>query len=154
MARILDKRSDSGKALHKARKASAKPPATPSRKSSAILVVEDNQDNLLAIKAILDRLKYKHLEAGDGEAAVKMAAELKPALILMDVQLPLLSGIDATRLIKADPQLADIPIIALTAKAMKGDREELLAAGCDDYLSKPLKLDELTVILKKWMRDK
>lgn len=154
VARILDKRSDSGKALHKARKASAKPPATPSRKSSAILVVEDNQDNLLAIKAILDRLKYKHLEAGDGEAAVKMAAELKPALILMDVQLPLLSGIDAARLIKADPQLADIPIIALTAKAMKGDREELLAAGCDDYLSKPLKLDELTVILKKWMRDK
>ena len=154
VARILDKRSDSGKALHKARKASAKPPATPSRKRSAILVVEDNQDNLLAIKAILDRLKYKHLEVGDGEAAVKMAAELKPALILMDVQLPLLSGIDAARLIKADPQLADIPIIALTAKAMKGDREELLAAGCDDYLSKPLKLDELTVILKKWMRDK
>lgn len=154
VARILDKGSDSGKALRKARKASEKPPATSSRKSSAILVVEDNRDNLLAITAILDRLKYKHREAGDGEAAVKMAVELEPALILMDVQLPLLSGIDAARLIKADPELADIPIIALTGKAMEGDREELLAAGCDDYLSKPFNLDELSVVLKKWMRDK
>jgi len=148
VARILG-RGQAG--LKPARKAPEESPVTPSPKSGVILVVEDNRDNLLTITAILDSLQYRHLEAEDGETAVKMAGELRPALILMDVQLPMLSGLDAARLIKADPQLSGIPIIALTAIAMKGDRDEILAGGCDDYLCKPLQIAELTEILNKWM---
>jgi len=80
-----------------------------------------------------------------------MAGKIKPGLILMDMQLPEMSGLEATKLIKSDPDLAGIPIVALTANAMRGDREITLAAGCDDYISKPLDPDELHEIVLKWL---
>jgi len=84
---------------------------------------------------------------------VELIEQARPDLILMDIQLPLLSGLDATRQIKAKPGLKDIPVIALTAKAMKGDREEALAAGCDGYLSKPVNSRQLSEIMAKWLVD-
>ena len=116
-----------------------------------VLVVEDNADNRLAIGAILDELGLEYVAAEDGRQAVKLAKQHRPGLILMDMELPELSGLDATKQIKADPALRDIPIIAVTAKAMKGDRESILAAGCDDYLSKPLDPLHFADIMHKWM---
>jgi CheY-like chemotaxis protein len=114
-----------------------------------ILVVEDNPDNMVLICDILSSLNYTVLQAGDGEHGVALAEAEKPDLILMDLSLPRLDGWRATQLIKANPDLQHIPIIALTAHALVSDRERALAAGCDDYLSKPInfralanKLDE------------
>ncbi|MCP4350759.1 MAG: response regulator [Desulfobacterales bacterium] len=106
--------------------------------SDVILIVEDNSDNLLTMTAILDEFGYKYLIANDGYEAIKTAKETHPRIILMDIQLPGLSGLDAAQKIKSDPSMAEIRIIAVTAKAMSGDREKIIAAGCDDYLSKPI----------------
>jgi two-component system, cell cycle response regulator DivK len=108
-----------------------------------ILVVEDNQDNMTLISDVLQSLDYEVLQATDGEQGVQMAGEHKPDLILMDLSLPRMDGWTATRHIKADPQTQNIPVIALTAHAMVGDRERALEAGCDDYVSKPINLREL-----------
>jgi CheY-like chemotaxis protein/methyl-accepting chemotaxis protein len=117
-----------------------------------ILVVEDNHDNMFTILSILKETEYECIKAGDGEKAVRMAKAFQPGLILMDIQLPVLSGLDAAKQIKSDPVLNPIPIVALTAKAMKGDREILLSAGCDDYLPKPLNPDEVLNTVRKWMK--
>jgi signal transduction histidine kinase/CheY-like chemotaxis protein len=119
--------------------------------TDVILVVEDNEDNLLATTATLDSLGYQCVTAVNGELALNAARTHVPALILMDIQLPEMDGLEATRRIKTDATLKDIPIVALTAKAMKGDREEILAAGCDDYLSKPIDLESLRQVLGKWL---
>lgn len=116
---------------------------------SRILVVEDNQDNMTLICDILISLKYTVLQAVDGEQGIAAAASERPDLILMDLSLPRVDGWTATRRIKADPELKDIPIIALTAHAMIGDRERALAAGCDDYLSKPINIRELAAKLRQ-----
>lgn len=108
-----------------------------------ILVVEDNPDNMTLIVDVLTSLDYTVLQAGDGELGVEIAQVEKPDLILMDLSLPRMDGWTATRLIKADPAIQKIPVIALTAHAMIGDREKAMEAGCDDYLSKPLNLPEL-----------
>ncbi len=108
-----------------------------------ILVVEDNQDNMTLISDVLSSLNYDVIQAVDGEQGVSMAQAEHPDLILMDLSLPRMDGWTATRHIKANPDLHAIPIIALTAHAMMGDRERALEAGCDDYLSKPLNLREL-----------
>ncbi|HLV33646.1 MAG TPA: response regulator [Spirillospora sp.] len=105
---------------------------------SRILVVEDNPDNMILICDILASLHYTVLRAVDGEQGVMMAASERPDLILMDLSLPRLDGWQAARQIKANHELKHIPIIALTAHALIGDRERALAAGCDDYLSKPI----------------
>lgn len=116
-----------------------------------ILIAEDNPDNRLTLQALLDELGYRHIAAIDGAQAVRVVREENPALILMDIHLPVLSGLDATRQIKADPSFCEIPVIALTARAMKGDRESFLAAGCDDYLSKPIDQAELQRMLGVWL---
>jgi CheY-like chemotaxis protein len=116
---------------------------------SRILVVEDNPDNMVLIADILTSLDYMVLKAVDGEQAIVMADSERPDLILMDLSLPRLDGWSATRQIKADSGLRDIPIIALTAHALIGDRERALAAGCDDYLSKPIDVRALANKLKQ-----
>ncbi|GIL08804.1 MAG: response regulator [Chloroflexota bacterium] len=118
---------------------------------SRILVVEDNQDNMTLICDILISLKYTVLQAVDGEQGIAAAASERPDLILMDLSLPRVDGWTATRRIKADPELKDIPIIALTAHAMIGDRERALAAGCNDYVSKPINFRELASKLARYL---
>jgi two-component system response regulator len=103
-----------------------------------ILVIEDNPDNMILICDILVSLNYTVLQAVDGEQGVHMALTEQPDLILMDLSLPRLDGWTATQQLKADPTVKHIPIIALTAHALIGDRDRALAAGCDDYLSKPI----------------
>jgi CheY-like chemotaxis protein len=112
--------------------------------SPRILVVEDNRDNMTLISDILSSFDYVVLQAMDGEQGVEMANVEKPDLILMDLSLPRMDGWTATRYIKANPELKHIPIIALTAHAMVGDRERAMEAGCDEYISKPINLPELT----------
>jgi CheY-like chemotaxis protein len=108
-----------------------------------ILVVEDNPDNRILITDVLSSLDYEVLVAVDGEEGVRLATDEIPDLILMDLSLPKVDGWTATGQIKENETLAHIPIIALTAHAMVGDREKALQAGCDDYISKPIDLREL-----------
>jgi CheY-like chemotaxis protein len=108
-----------------------------------ILYVEDNEDNIYVIKNRLGRAGFTVLIATDGEQGVNMAAAERPDLILMDLRLPVMDGWEATRRIKAQPETRDIPIIALTAHAMTGDREKALEAGCDDFDTKPVEMPRL-----------
>jgi CheY-like chemotaxis protein len=106
--------------------------------SHTILVVEDDHLNMKLMRSILALGHYQILEAGEAETGLELAARHHPDLILMDIQLPGLDGLSATRRLKQTPELANIPVIALTGLAMDGDRENALAAGCDDYISKPI----------------
>jgi len=108
-----------------------------------ILYVEDNDDNVYMLKNRLTRAGFTVLIATDGAQGVAMATSERPDLILMDLTLPDLDGKDATRQIKADSATKHIPVIALTANAMPGDREQALAAGCDDFDTKPVELQRL-----------
>jgi two-component system cell cycle response regulator DivK len=110
---------------------------------SKILLVEDNEMNRDMLSRRLQRRGYEVLIAVDGEQGVAMARAEAPDLILMDMSLPVLDGWEATQLLKAAPETQAIPIIALTAHAMSGDREKALAAGCDDYDIKPVELPQL-----------
>jgi CheY-like chemotaxis protein len=108
-----------------------------------ILYVEDNDDNIYMLKTRLTRAGYTVLIATDGAQGVAMAASERPDLVLMDLSLPVLDGWEAARRIKAAPETSAIPIIALTAHAMPGDQEKALAAGCDDFDTKPIELPRL-----------
>ncbi len=119
--------------------------------AETILIVDDNEANLRLINAVLKTRGYALLEAMSGEAALEMLAAQRPALVLMDVQMPGLSGTDVARMIRAMPTLADLPLIAITAMAMKGDREEILAAGFNDYLAKPYKMGDLLSLVARWL---
>jgi two-component system cell cycle response regulator DivK len=102
-----------------------------------ILHVEDNELNRKIIRDLLKRTAYRLIEAGDGEAAVAVAREQRPDLILMDVQLPKISGFEATRRLRAEPATAGIPIIAITSFALSGDEQKAKEAGASAYLAKP-----------------
>ena len=108
-----------------------------------ILVVEDNEMNRDMLSRRLVRKKYEVLVAVDGRESVEMARSETPDLILMDMSLPVMDGWEATRQLKANPETQAIPIIALTAHAMSGDREKAMEAGCDDYDTKPIELPRL-----------
>ena len=108
-----------------------------------ILYVEDNDDNIYVLKNRLTRAGFTILVARDGAAGVAMATAERPDLILMDLSLPVMDGWEATRQIKGAPETKDIPVIALTSHAMVGEREKALAAGCDDFDTKPVELPRL-----------
>jgi two-component system, cell cycle response regulator DivK len=108
-----------------------------------ILVVEDNEEHWDMVSRRLQRRGYRLVRAADGQEAVEMAAHERPALILMDVGLPVMDGLEATRRIRAHAETQTIPIIALTAHAMSGDHDRALQAGCDDYHAKPVELPRL-----------
>lgn len=108
-----------------------------------ILYVEDNDDNIYMMERRLRRAGFDVVIARDGAQGVAMALAEQPALILMDMSLPVLDGSEATRQIKAAPGTRHIPVIALTANAMTGDKEKALAAGCDDFDTKPVELSRL-----------
>lgn len=114
-----------------------------------ILYVEDNFQNFRLVMRMVrsDQAEIDVIQAEDGLTGLKLATDVKPDMILMDINLPDIDGVEATRRIKANPELARIPVIALTANAMVGDREKYLAAGCDGYLRKPISRAELRVVL-------
>jgi len=107
-----------------------------------ILIVEDNPDNMLLTVMLLESVGHTVLSAVDAEAGLTMARGERPDLILMDIQLPGMDGLEATVLLKADPLTRAVPIIALTALAMKGDEERIRAAGCDGYIAKPIGIQD------------
>ena len=113
------------------------------RQMTKILVVEDNEMNRDMLSRRLVRKKYEVLVAVDGRESVEMARSETPDLILMDMSLPVMDGWEATRQLKTSPETQVIPIIALTAHAMSGDREKAMEAGCDDYDTKPIELPRL-----------
>lgn len=121
----------------------------------SILMVDDDADNMTTTRDILNSvlrdIKLEIFEARDGKEAVTVAKAKRPDMILMDIQMPIMDGMEATQQIKQDKTLQNIVIIALTASAMMGDREEIMAAGCDDYLSKPVEPDTLNAMIRKWM---
>jgi CheY-like chemotaxis protein len=114
-----------------------------------ILYVEDNEDNIFMLKNRLTRAGHTVVVATDGAQGVAMASSERPDVILMDLSLPVLDGWQATREIKAAADTKHIPVIALTANAMAGDREKALAAGCDDYDTKPVELPRLLGKIKR-----
>ena len=116
-----------------------------------VLVIEDTLDNRQIIRDLLTSSGYEVFEAEDGGAGVVKAAEVRPDLILMDIQLPVLDGYEATRRIKADPALKHIPIIAVTSYALSGDEAKTKAAGCDGYVAKPFSPRELLAMVRKFL---
>ena len=115
----------------------------------SVLVVEDNEKNMKLFRDVLQATGYSPLEASSGEAALALAAESDPALVLMDIQLPDMDGVEALRRLREDERTAGIPVLALTAQAMQGDRERFLAAGFDGYLSKPVDVAELMATVRR-----
>lgn len=104
---------------------------------ASILVVEDNPANLKLAVMLLEKAGHAVSQAEDGEAGVRLARDIKPDLVLMDIQMPGIDGLEATRRLRADPATAHLRIVALTALAMQGDEERIRQAGCDGYIAKP-----------------
>ena len=102
-----------------------------------VLIVEDSELNMRLFNDLLEAFGYRTVKTRDGRQAMPLAREHKPDLIIMDIQLPEISGIEITGRLKADPALEAIPVVAVTAFAMRGDEQKILAAGCEAYLSKP-----------------
>lgn len=119
---------------------------------SRILLVEDNEMNRDMLKRRLERRDYTVLVAVDGAQGVEMVKAEKPDVVLMDMSLPEMDGWTATRTLKADEDVKNIPVIALTAHAMSGDREKALEAGCDDYETKPIDFDRLLGKVQQFLK--
>ena len=118
-----------------------------------VLVVEDNPRNMKLFRDVLHASGYRTLEAATGERAVELVFEHRPDLVLMDIQLPDIDGIEALSRLRADDRTASVPVLALTAQAMEGDRERFLAAGFDGYLSKPVDIAEFVATIKRYCED-
>ena len=118
-----------------------------------ILVVDDNQDSRELVIKILKGKGHQLVEAVDGEDALKQVAAELPDLILMDISLPKIDGHEVTRRLKQNNKFASIPVIALTAHAMKGDREKALAAGCEEYISKPINVRDFYDRIRSFLKD-
>ena len=117
-----------------------------------ILIAEDNPPNMRLIEMVLRGKGYTLLKATDGEEALEVVFREHPDLIIMDIQLPKLSGLEVTRRLRQTPEFSHTPIIAITAYAMKGDKEKVIEAGCDAYVSKPIDTRELPRLIDKMLR--
>ena len=115
-----------------------------------ILVVEDNEKNMKLFRDVLGATGYRTLEATTGGEAVEMATEHTPDLVLMDIQMPDIDGVEALRRLRADARTATLRVLAVTAQAMQGDREHFLAAGFDGYLSKPVNVADLIATVRRY----
>ena len=115
-----------------------------------VVVVEDNERNMKLFREVLESSGYRTLEADTGERAVALTAEHRPDLVLMDIHLPDIDGVEALRRLRADERTASVPVLALTAQAMEGDRERFLAAGFDGYLSKPVNIADLLDAVRRY----
>jgi len=107
-------------------------------KNKTVLIIEDNELNLKLVRSMLQLGHFQVLEAGDAESGIQLAREHLPDLILMDIQLPGMDGLHATQIIRNDPVLVDIPVVALTSYAMQGDEQKATSAGCTGYIAKPI----------------
>lgn len=119
-----------------------------------ILIVDDNQDSRELVAKILKKMGYQIIDAVDGEEALEKAIAENPDLILMDISIPKIDGYEVTRRLKSQVSFKDTPIIALTAHAMKGDKEKAMEAGCEGYISKPINIHELPNQIKSHLKDK
>jgi two-component system cell cycle response regulator DivK len=118
-----------------------------------VMIVEDNELNMKLFRDLIEAHGYKTVQTRSGLAAVDLAREHRPDLILMDIQLPEISGLDVTKTLKADPQLYKIPVIAVTAFAMKGDEERIRQGGCEAYISKPISVTKFIETIKSFLGD-
>jgi two-component system cell cycle response regulator DivK len=118
--------------------------------TAQVLVVEDNEKNMKLFRDVLTATGFRTLEATTGEQAVALACEHAPDLVLMDIQLPDFDGIEALGRLRADERTASLPVLALTAQAMEGDRERFLAAGFDGYLSKPVNVADFVATVERY----
>lgn len=117
-----------------------------------VLVVEDNEQNLYLVTFLLEKNGYEVIAARDGAEGVRKAKQERPDLILMDMRLPIMDGYEATRQVKSFPELKATPVIALTAYAMRGDRERTLEAGCDAYVEKPIVPEDLIRVVENCLK--
>ena len=122
-------------------------------KSKTILVVEDNELNMKLVRGLIKIGNYDMLEAIDAETGIHLIREQRPDLVLMDIQLPGMDGLSATKMIKEDPSLKDIPIVALTSYAMQGDKEKALEAGCTGYIAKPIDTRKFLETVSQYLKD-
>ena len=120
-----------------------------------VLYVEDNDDNVYMLKMRLELLgDFEVLAAEDGEKGCEMALSEQPDIILMDLEMPVIDGWEATRRIKKDPKTQDIPVIALSAHALAGEREKAIASGCDEFDTKPIEFERLVASVRRLLRDR
>ncbi|CAO3407129.1 response regulator [Azospirillum largimobile] len=119
--------------------------------TKTVLIVEDNELNMKLFHDLLEAHGYGTLQTRDGMDAMRLARRHRPDLILMDIQLPEVSGLEVTRWIKDDPDLKSIPVVAVTAFAMKGDEEKIRQGGCEDYVAKPISVVKFLETVKKFL---
>jgi two-component system cell cycle response regulator DivK len=121
------------------------------RMPKTVMIVEDNELNMKLFRDLIEAHGYATIQTRNGLTAVDLAREHRPDLILMDIQLPEISGLDVTRNLKADPDLRSIPVIAVTAFAMKGDEERIRQGGCEAYISKPISVTKFIETIKSFL---
>ena len=119
--------------------------------SQRILVIEDQEDNRAILRDLLRAAGYEVIEAVNGADGIAMVEAERPALVLMDIQMPVMDGYEATRRLKSNPALAAIPVIAVTSYALSGDEAKARAAGCDGYVTKPFSPRQLLVVIKRFL---
>ena len=119
--------------------------------SKSVLIVEDNELNMKLFHDLLEAHGIDTIQTSEGNSVMDIAREKKPHLVLMDIQLPEISGLDITKMMKADDDLKEIPIIAVTAFAMKGDEEKIRESGCEDYISKPISVTDFLEVVQKYL---
>ncbi len=118
---------------------------------STVLIVDDNEKNRKLFRVVLQKSGYETLEAVDGSKGIELARESMPDLIVMDIQMPVMDGIQAIKILKSEEATSNIPVIAATSYAMKGDKEKMLNNGFDDYMSKPINVNDFIEIVKKYI---
>lgn len=121
--------------------------------SKTVLCIEDNKTNMLLVSRIVEAEGYELVRAEDGPSALTLLKELTPDIILLDVNIPGIHGLDLARMIKDDERLSGIPLIATTANVLVGDKERCLEAGCDEYLPKPLDIRRLREVMREYVKD-
>ena len=121
--------------------------------TKTILVIEDNELNMKLVKGLVSIGKYHLLEAPDAESGIQLIRERQPDLVLMDIQLPGMDGLSATKILKEDPNFKDIPFVALTSYAMEGDKEKALEAGCVGYITKPIDTRNFLETLSQYLKN-
>ncbi|MEX6507889.1 response regulator [Jiella sp. M17.18] len=119
--------------------------------AKTVMIVEDNELNMKLFRDLLEAHGYATVQTRSGLTAVDLAREHRPDLILMDIQLPEISGLDVTRQLKADPELYKIPVVAVTAFAMKGDEERIRQGGCEAYISKPISVNRFMEVVRSFL---